>query len=118
VIRFGLLETGSLAGLLALAGCGVQFTEVGSPCANPAPLEGRRNSAAPGYIVVFKDGTDAAAATEQLARKHGFVPSYVYTRALAGFAAQFPDSTLAALRCEPVVKYISHDDVTGTGTAS
>jgi hypothetical protein len=59
--------------------------------------------------VVFRDGTDAPAVADALAREHGFVPSHVYQSALPGFAASLAPAALAAIRCHPAVKYVEHD---------
>jgi hypothetical protein len=75
----------------------------------PAPLHGRRSPAAPGYIVVFVDGTDPDAAADALAAEHGFAPKHVFRNALLGFAAELSDDALDAVRRHPAVKYVEHD---------
>lgn len=59
--------------------------------------------------MVFRDGVEPVAATEALAREHGFVPSHVYQSALPGFSANLTPAALAAVRCHPTVKYVEHD---------
>jgi hypothetical protein len=104
-----------LALLVAVAvasGCGAHASgdrsaEIAPPCTNPAPLNGRYDPEAPGYIVVYKAGTDERAETDRLARQYGFVPRHVYDSTfLEGFAADLTSETVAALRCEPVLDYI------------
>jgi hypothetical protein len=75
----------------------------------PAPLHGRRNAAAPGYIVVFTDRTDPDAVADALAAAHGFTPKHVFRNALLGFAAELSDDALDAVRRHPAVKYVEHD---------
>ncbi len=75
----------------------------------PAPLHGRASAAAPGYIVVYHDGTDPDAVTEALAAAHGFAPRHVFRNALLGFSAQLSDDALDAVRRHPAVKYVEHD---------
>jgi hypothetical protein len=75
----------------------------------PAPLHGRCSAAAPGYIVVYHDGTDADAVTDALAAAHGFTPMHVFRNALLGFSAQLSDDALDAVRRHPAVKYVEHD---------
>lgn len=61
------------------------------------------------WIVVFRDGTDAAAVADEMARAHGFRPKYVYTAALLGFAAALSPDQLAAVRRHPAVDYVERD---------
>lgn len=77
----------------------------------PAPLHGRPDPAAPGYIVVFVDGTDPDAVVEELAAAHGFTPTHVFRNALLGFSAELSDDALAAVRRHPAVKYVEHEAV-------
>lgn len=79
-----------------------------------APLHGRADAAAPGYIVVFIDGTDPDAVTDELAAAHGFTPRHVFRHALLGFAAELSDDALAAVRRHPAVKYVEHEGVVRT----
>jgi hypothetical protein len=77
----------------------------------PAPLHGRADPAAPGYIVVFVDGTDPDEVTDELAAAHGFTPKHVFRNALLGFAAELSDDALATVRRHPAVKYVEHEGV-------
>jgi hypothetical protein len=77
----------------------------------PAPLHGRPDAGAPGYIVVFHDGTDADAVADELAAAHGFTPKHVFRHALLGFAAELADDALQAIRRHPSVKYVEHEGV-------
>ena len=83
-------------------------------CNNPAPLLGTKDPRAPGYIVVFQDGTDAGPTARALAAKYTFQTKFVYSSALLGFSADLPDAVVAALRCESAVKYIQHEGVVST----
>ena len=64
------------------------------------------------YIVVFYDSVarprDAA---QDLSRRHGLTPLYVYEHAIKGFAAQIPATALAAIARDPRVEFISEDRV-------
>lgn len=77
----------------------------------PAPLHGRPDPAAPGYIVVFIDGTDPDAVAEELAAAHGFTTKHVFRNALLGFAADLSADALEAVRRHPAVKYVEHEGV-------
>jgi predicted transcriptional regulator len=108
-----ILAVGSLLLLLAATGCGWSLfspEEGRADCPEPAPLLGQK-SAVPGYIVVFRDGTDAAETTRRLAREYGFTPKHVYEHALRGFAAEFSETALAGIRCEPEVRHVEHEGV-------
>ena len=74
-------------------------------CASPATLALSRFRPAPGFIVLFREGTDPQAATATLAAKHGFAPILVYDN-LAAFYAELTQQQIAALRCEPLVHHL------------
>ena len=107
----------SLAGLVLLVGCGGHspvappptVVIVPPPCLVPAPLLGQFDPLVPGYIVDLKDGVDAAAETARLGTKYGFVPTYVYTAVLGGFAADLTPTVVAGLRCERTVNRVAFD---------
>ena len=73
------------------------------------PLPGIGDAAEPGYIVVYHDGTDADAVTDELAAAHHFVPKHVFRHALLGFAADLSEDALKAIRRHPAVKYVELD---------
>jgi hypothetical protein len=75
----------------------------------PAPLHGKADPAAPGYIIVFVDGTDPDAVVDELAAAHGFAPKHVFRNALLGFAAELSAEALDAVRRHPAVKYVEHE---------
>ena len=74
-------------------------------CTSPAPVLGRFDPGAPGFIVVFNAGIDAAQEASRLAGVYGFTPRFIYTHGLQGFSAQLTPTTLAAVRCEVSVNY-------------
>lgn len=76
-------------------------------CVTPAPLLGERDAGAPGYIVVYRPGTDPVSETNRLATRYGFTPMFVYQHALQGFGADLSASALAGVRCEPSVDHVS-----------
>lgn len=110
------LPTVGGAEFLASSDAGARYARKPKPgstlgCTSLAPLYGTPDPAAPGYLVVFKAGTDAVATTERLSAKYGFVPREVYTAALSGFSAELTDSALAGVRCEPEVNFVEHNAV-------
>jgi len=110
------IAAGALLALAAPA-CAWELTSPESDraaCANPAPLHGQKSSA-PGFIVVYREGTRAAPVTDRLAKKYGFTPRFVYEHALQGFSAELSETALAGVRCEPEVKYVEHDAPVGLG---
>jgi hypothetical protein len=68
---------------------------------------GQFDPGAPGFIVVFDSEVDASAEAPRLGGLHGFTPDYVFTHALQGFSAELTPTTLAAIRCETSVDYVS-----------
>jgi hypothetical protein len=74
-----------------------------------APLHGKRDPAAPGYIVVFVDGTAPDAVADELAAAHGFTSAHVFRNALLGFSAELSADALDAVRRHPAVKYVEHE---------
>ena len=70
------------------------------------------------WIVAFRDGVeDARGTAARLAAEHGSAPTYVYDRALQGFAAWLPPAAVEALRHNPDVAAVEEDFVaTFTGT--
>lgn len=100
----------------ALGGCREATTPefsrlVSGMCAQPAPLLGTADPAAPGFIVRYHDSVNAVSETDRLANKYGLTPSHVYTSALQGFSAVLAPETVASLRCEGSILIIEHDAV-------
>jgi hypothetical protein len=101
---------------LALAGCGSPFRVFLTPpspvivpsCSNPAPLNGKFDARATGFIVVLTNNANVASDLGMLASRYQFVPDKVYV-SINGFFAELTDSVVAELRCESVVKYIEHN---------
>ena len=89
-----------------MAGCGNASGPAGL-CADPAPLNGSPDPAAPRFIVMYREGTDAAAETSRLAERYDFTPRHVWT-ALLGFSAELTPTALAGVRCEESVATVSH----------
>ena len=108
--------------LLATAACGGNLlpepeptTLVTPTCESPAPLLGKPDARAPGYIVVFKDGTDVDRAVAELAGRYGFRTRYVYRGGPLGFAAELTAAQVAGVRCASTVRYVEHDAVASIG---
>lgn len=85
-------------------------------CSDPAPLKGVPDSGIEDqYIVVFVEGTAARVTAERYADSYNFTPRYVYEHALLGFAATLSKEVVAAIRCEPEVDYVEHDQKVSLG---
>jgi len=85
------------------------------PVASCVAVTGVFDPGAPGFIVVFKDGTNVDAALALLTARYGFTPTHVYRAALLGFSARLTDSQVQGLRCEETVKSITYNASAGIG---
>ena len=110
------------------AGCATAPRDVQAPCESPAPLDGTLYRSSPGYIIRFGFGSSvidvpmttgsrsaqraaqklAAATTAQaLADRYGLSITANFPNGM-GIGATEPN-VIAALRCAPEVKGISHN---------
>lgn len=103
-----ILLVGLIFSLMPLIGCGGTSGNAPLACANPAPLDGSYDPAAPGYIVMFRAGTDAAAETARLAQKYGFTTGPAL-EILPGFSAELTPAALAGVRCESTVLRVTYN---------
>jgi hypothetical protein len=83
-------------------------------CSRPAPLEGEANPDAPDYIVKLKSEVkEPAREASRLAKRYGLRGfDYLESMRLLLRVTLTP-SSLAALRCEPAVEYVAHNQKTG-----
>ena len=65
------------------------------------------------YIVVFEDGVQRPAAlANEHARAYGLQKRFVYTSAIEGYAAVFPnDRALQRVQSDPRVDYVEQDQI-------
>jgi len=98
--KFVILCIGVLAS--ALVGGEARAAVPAESSAGGAPSLGR-------YIVVLRDGADAAQVAAMHGKAHGFTPQLVYNRALSGYAATLPEPALAGIRSRPEVRFVSVD---------
>jgi hypothetical protein len=81
---------------------------VNPSCEKPAPLEGKYDPAAPGYIVMFNKVPDATAETVRLASFYGFkIDNFLQT--IYAFSAKLSPQVVAKLRCDPSIKMIERN---------
>jgi len=78
-------------------------------CASPAPVEGTGYALVPSMIVAFQGGVDRKALSQKLAQKYGFAIVHLFEFAPLGFSANLPYTTIAQLRCEAGVAYLTFD---------
>jgi hypothetical protein len=99
-----------LMGMLLLAGCN-RHGESGVllPCADPAPLNGKPDPAAPGILVGLVPGVDAAEESDRLAKKYGFTVEHVYDALGAFFTPDMTPEVVDRIRCEPTVRYVEYN---------
>ena len=83
---------------------------VAPACANPAPLLGKFDPRAPGYLVALVSAKNFEATVATLAARHGFQVEYFY-ETIHSFAVRLEPETVAALRCELQVKFIEHNQI-------
>jgi subtilisin len=70
-----------------------------------------------GYVVEFRPGTDAGAATSALTQRLGFSTTFAYRYALPGFAAQLTSTQRSAVAADPAVRRVVPDPTfQATGT--
>ena len=108
-IRTVFSATAMVGALVWLGACDNAISPDQPPCDHPAPLNGTYDAAAPGFIVQYHGGVDAVAETKILAAKYNFTPTFVWTSALQGFAAQMSTQAVAGVRCEASVLEVEHD---------
>lgn len=81
--------------------------EMAPQCAAPAPFH-KFSCVAPGYVVVYKEGTNAEMVTAQLEAKYGFRALAVW-QTVPAFAALLSVQAVAALRCEPTIWFVEEN---------
>lgn len=99
----------AVLGTLLVAAC----QDATQPVLPDVPLaEGRVEHPLERMIVVFQPGArDVAELSNRLAGAWGRAPSFVYTTALQGFAAELPAAAREALAQNPLVAYVEDDPV-------
>lgn len=78
-------------------------------CESPAPLSGKLDPDAPGYIVVFNENIDTTTEVNRLINIYEIQVGYIYGTVLNGFFAEMTDDTREKLRCESSVDYIEYN---------
>lgn len=81
------------------------------PCRQPAPLDGTYTPAAPGYLVMFRPGTDATQEVQRLTARYDFAADAVWTSVGGFLSSDLTPSVVARLRCEAAVLLISRDAI-------
>ena len=109
-----------VAQVVMLFGCSKPASKLVSPRmqsarTSPAPLLGSVTADArtkDSYIVVFKDAVaDVDGEVDQIGQQFSVAADFRYKYALKGFAAKLPPSVVDALRADPNVAYITHDQI-------
>lgn len=97
-----------------LSGCIYDSSKKEEPyCESPAPLDGVKDSDAPGYIVFFKENV---VAIDEVNRLQGIYELEVWAvyDATNGFAADMSDDTREKMRCEGSVASIHYNSIATT----
>ena len=95
-----------------ILGCGFDLSISSSGngyCTDPAPVNGQYDPLAPGYIVVFRDGTAVADEVNRLNNIYDLRVGALYQNTLLGFFVEMANITLEKLRCEPSILYIEYN---------
>ena len=107
-------QLGLLASAAVAAGCATTPEVLAPSCGEPAPVDGKYDPGAPGYIVqLVDDVADVTSFVHQMAQKHSFTPDAIYQTSIKGFSVKaMKPEALASLRCEPKVRGVSFDEKT------
>ncbi|MFD4247018.1 S8 family serine peptidase [Streptomyces sp. NPDC058525] len=100
-----LLARVATAALIALVPAAAGTASAAAPEPTPAPLLKAENPVPGQYIVTLEKGQDAAA----VAKKLGVKPSFVYTKAMSGFAVPLTPIQLTLVRNALGVKSVEED---------
>jgi hypothetical protein len=95
----------------ALAG---EQPNAAAPCATPAKLDGPWDERGRGYFIGIKAGSNYPIASARLQSKFHLEVQRYELALHAILVADLPAQTIAALRCEPDVDYISYNAVAHT----
>lgn len=79
-----------------------------------APSPAQAASDGQSWIVVYRDGVNAAGKTRGLERAHGFLAAFTYGTAVRGFAARLNGTQLASVRSDPDVAFVQADGAVST----
>jgi hypothetical protein len=85
-------------------------------CTSPAPFYLQKEHA-PGYIVMLRDGAAVATTVKQYEARYSFRAGMVWENFGGFFVENISLRTIAALRCEPEVKYISENGIAHYGSS-
>jgi len=83
--------------------------DIKPPCESPAPIEGRFDSRAPGFLIHLQPAADAKSIAHDLASRYGFQLGTVVSGGTVITAGPMTPQTVAALRCDSAVKAITHN---------
>lgn len=102
------IVTGSTFAVIASVTLVGHAAEPASTCARPLTVEGRPSDL--GFVVIFvRDVADPETLASELGRRYGFSSDAIFT-AVKGFAVSaLTPQALEALRCEPTIRRIYHN---------
>jgi hypothetical protein len=83
-------------------------------CTSPAPFY-QYTEHAPGYLVMLHEGVGVATTVKQYEARYSFHAVSVWENAGGFFVENLSLRTIAALRCEPEVKFISENSIAHNG---
>ena len=95
-----------------IAGCADtrSYRDISPLCKAPASLRGHFDARAPGFVIELQPTAEAASVASDLAIRFGFPLRPLYPAgSLIVTTGWMTPRTVAALRCDPAVKTISHE---------
>jgi hypothetical protein len=102
--------------LAGVSGCATSsaYRDIRPSCQAPAPLVGKFDPRAPDFSVELRPGVDVTSVVDDLAKRYeGFHPRNACPcgTSVAVATGEMTPETVAALRCDPAVARVSHDQV-------
>ena len=98
--------------LFGLSGCAdtQSYRDIRPVCKAPAKLQGHFDARAPGFVIELEPTVEAASVASDLAIRYGFPLRSLYPGdILIVTTGPMTPQTVAALRCDPAVKTMSHE---------
>ena len=100
--------------VLSISGCAVtaSYRDIRPACRAPAPLGGKYDPQVPDFWVELRPAADLASVANDLVSRYGIHPrSPLPGGDTVLTVGEMSPETVAALRCDPAVASVNHDEV-------